>query len=218
MDAQQDAGEEDLGGARTRLQGLPGDRAAAGQRVPNKGLRFNVLREFLYHLTRAALLAIVPGTIAIGATLTMFVVTALPPINKARGELIASEQAYHQALHNSQPILAQLEAEGAPSDQIQVVYFAFDDAEGDEARRMADTYLGVLVDQSIEARSRSGSTDNTLTVMLGPANSARRSASEAYREWNRLLDAPSGRLAVLLGLVHRPTLGMSVYERSHPRR
>jgi hypothetical protein len=196
---------------------VPGKRGARQVRVPKQGLQFNVLREFTYHLARAALLAVVPGFVAISATFTMFVMSALPPINSARSEVINSEVDYFNALRGTEPVLSELEQLGAPSDQIQVVYFSFIDAEGDEARRMADTYLGVLIDQGMEARSRAGPGANRIPMLLGPANSARRRAGQAYQQWTTLLAAPSGRLALWFGLVQPPTIGMMVYQREHPR-
>ena len=82
---------------------------------------------------------------------------------------------------------------------------------------MADTYLGVLVDQVLDARIRRGQSADAVGKLIGPVNTARRQASAAYTQWTDLLASPRGRMATWLGLVSQPSLGMAVYERKHPR-
>lgn len=213
-----DGSVDTLAGARVRLEDLPGKKAAKRIKVDRSGPNpFNVVGEFLYHLTRAAAIAILPATVAVGATVSMWVGSAVPGINAARSEVFTRETEYLVSLSSSQPLLNELESLGAPSDQLQVVYFAYTDAEGDDRRIMADTYLGILVDQATDARIRRGEAANRIAPMIAQASAARRKASEDYKAWVELLNTPRGRIAAWLGLVSTPSPGMEVYLRSHPR-
>jgi hypothetical protein len=179
--------------------------------------RYNLFGRLIRNLLYTAVLAVLPASAALATTLGLWVASGVPAIQLARGELLAEEARYHQALHHSQPVLDELEAQGAPADQVQVVYFAFADArDGDEARRLADTYLGVLSDQAAASRLRHGEAMR-LPELLGPSNQARRRAGAAYEAWTEHLASPRGRLARGLGMVAAPTPGMAVYERRHPR-
>jgi hypothetical protein len=131
---------------------------------------------------------------------------------------LAREAEYHKLLDASQAVIAELGALGAPGPQLEVVYFSYADAKDDQARPLADTYLGVLADQIETVRTvQGGEAAERLPLMIKPTSAARRQTAAAYEDWTALLETPRGRLAVLFGMVSAPSAGMGVYERTHPR-
>ncbi|MEZ4238903.1 MAG: hypothetical protein R3F59_22685 [Myxococcota bacterium] len=130
---------------------------------------------------------------------------------------MSAELTYHEALKDTAPVLDELADQGAPADQVQIVYFAFADArDPDEARRLADTYLGVLTDEVARAHERHPD-DEDLPPLMAPIDEARLHTHAAYARWSALLASPRGRLARAFGLIGAPTPGMGVYARPHPR-
>ncbi|MEQ1502126.1 MAG: hypothetical protein ABMB14_07835 [Myxococcota bacterium] len=203
-----------------RLEDMPGNRRAATDRVyrePQKGLGFNVITGFFYNLMRAFVLAVVPTILALCFTVAAWVGSVVPGINSARSEVLTRESDFHRTLDGTQPLLAELAALGAPAEQLEVIYFAYADAKPDEARMMADTYLGVLVDQVEQAQQSNPGAGERLPMMLAPVNSTRRRTGVAYQRYLELLHTPRGRIAAGLHLVSSPTTGMALYERVHPR-
>lgn len=213
-----DGSVDTLQGGRVRLRDLPGKKLGERKDVqggaPNP---FNVLKEFAYHLAKATAIAIAPATAAVVVSVGMWVGSAVPGINTARSNLINKEATYLDGLRSTQSLLTELESLGAPSDQLQVVYFAYSDAEGSERRRMADTYLGVLVDQVADARMRRGDAAQRLAPLIARNSAARREAANSYRAWLDVLATPRGRMALWFGLVSGPDEGMEIYDRPHPR-
>lgn len=206
------SGTLDSGSVRTlRTKTLPGQRLPHQVRPPSDDFAFNVWGRLVGNLVLATLIGIVPGAVAVGSALSLWVGSGMPALRAARLETATAEDEYHRALEASQPLLAELGSLGSPRDQLEVVYFAFEDASIVEQRHLADQYLGVLIDQvNLVAVSR-GEASTRARKLLMPAIEARGRVSEAYLGWEELRHTPKGQIIDLLMFATPPSPGMELY-------
>ena len=201
----------------TFREDLPTLRGAPDRLERPIRLEYNVVGELIRNLIKATLFAVFPASVMVTSTIALWALASVPPIRSAQSATYGAEADYHEALRGTEQVIGELTALGAPTREVEGVYFAFTDASGDETRELADIYLGVLADQ-LEVLGR-GDEDTTAPVrrLLAPVVARRAETSVAYQVWVERVSTYRGRLAVALRAVKPPPAAMALYERPHPR-
>lgn len=191
---------------------LPGARLNPQERAERKSdFEYDFFRRVIRNLLLASVIALIPAMLAFGSAFFMWVSSGLPAINAARAETTALEDQYYEALRASQPLLGVLDSLGAPREQIESVYFSFEDANPANQRELADKYLILLIDQVNLVATTPAAGSLRAHTMIRPAVEARSRTSEAYRAWETLLQTPKGKIITMLWLSTPPSPGMAVY-------
>jgi hypothetical protein len=202
-----------------RLKRLPGDKG--GTPLPptqREQIDFHFWRTLARNLALVSLLAGIPMTVALGLTLSFWLASGIPALHAARLATVTAEDEYHRELRSSQPLIQALASLGSPREQVEAMYFAFEDAPSDLQRRLADQYLGTLVDQLNVVADTPSELPMQARSLLQPALAARGRTHEAYVGWKALVDTPQGWALTALWVVAPPSAGMEVYERPNTRK
>jgi hypothetical protein len=195
-----------------RLQRTP--VAPVRQEKPDFYFWSTLVRNFLL----VTLFAAIPTLIVLGLTLSFWLASGIPSMHAARLATVSAEAEYHRELQSSQRLVGLLASLGSPQEQLETLYFVFEDAPADMRRRAADQYLGALVDQLNVVADTPGELSTQARELVQPALAARSRTHEAYLAWQALLQTPKGWALTVLWVVAPPSAGMEVYEKPNSRK
>ncbi|MEN0067875.1 MAG: hypothetical protein AAGA48_37445, partial [Myxococcota bacterium] len=173
----------------------------------------DLFKSFTFTLLRFAALSsiIVSGLLTVGAV--MWISAGARPVREAAREMASAEDTWFATLNQTQPVIHELSIRGAPSGDLETVYFAFYDAKLAHKAENADVLLQVMQDQTVAVRAMGHDTRHIFT-MLSPSTQARSNASVAYHKWVEVMNRPNSRIAVMLGMAPRPEPRLERYERA----
>ena len=173
---------------------------------------FNFLRTLLHNLIRTTLIAVVPSTLIVVVGVSMWLSTGIRPLKEAANAMYTAETNYFATLMQCQPAMSELGARGAPTGEIEVVYFAFIDSPPEEKAHHGDVLLQVLYDQAEAVRVTHGDAGRTYDL-LRPSTQARNRATLAYHAWVEVTKKAASRFAVWFNLGPAPTEAHQRYSR-----
>lgn len=166
-------------------------------------IEYNLLASLIRNLIRTTFIAFVP-TVLVAATMTgVWLSTGIRPVTEAAKEMRSAQSNWFAALQQAHPVINELGVQGAPTGEVEKVYFAFVDATDEDKPHQADILLQVLQDQAETMRATTGDADRVFELLY-PVKQSRFEVTRTYERWLEAMRPPASRAAVILGLAPKP--------------
>jgi len=183
------------------------------ERQVRREAEFNPFTAFVFSLLRFAALGLfISAALAAGA-FTIWVANGAGPVREAARATYTAEDNWFATLTQTQPVIHELNARGAPRDDLETVYFAFSDATEADRALNGDALLQTLQGQAVAVRAM-GHDINPILNLLQPVSTARLAVADHYQAWVAATKPLSAQIAILLRIAPTPPERLEIYDSS----